>query len=215
MTVELWLVRHGQAAFASDDYDRLTELGWQQARWLGAHLAENGIAFDRIAAGTLRRQQETAQALTEHIGGSVETVEGLEEYDAKTILARAGFRDRDPDVSRREHFQRLRGLLIAWSEDRAEGSETWAAFRARVTAAIGRLTEGEGRVIAAASGGSISMALATVLDLPPAQMVDWNMQVRNTGITRLIFARDRVYFNMFNAVPHLERPDRRHAETYS
>ena len=39
MATELWLVRHGQAAFGTEDYDRLTELGWQQARWLGAHLA--------------------------------------------------------------------------------------------------------------------------------------------------------------------------------
>lgn len=216
MAVELWLVRHGQAAFASENYDQLTDLGWQQARWLGAHLDEMEVRFDRIAAGTLRRQQETATAIAEVIGGKVETVPGLEEYSAASLLKKAGFKDRDPGMSRREHFKRLRGLLIGWAEGRAESNETWEQFRDRVMGAVEELTStGEGRVIAAASGGSIAMALATILDLPPAQMIEFNLQGRNTGISRLIFAGDRIYFNMFNAIPHLERPERKYAETYS
>ena len=31
----IYLVRHGQAAFGTDDYDRLTEIGYTQARLLG------------------------------------------------------------------------------------------------------------------------------------------------------------------------------------
>ena len=216
MAAELWLVRHGQAAFASDDYDRLTDLGWQQARWLGEHLATMETGFDRVASGTLRRQRETAQAIAEHTGNTPEIVPGLEEYSAKALLENAGFKDRDPSLSRREHFQRLRGLLLDWSEGRAEGAETWDAFRARVMGAIGELTaKGEGRVLAAASGGSIAMGLTTILNLPADQMIEFNLQIRNTGITRLVFAGKRIYFNMFNAIPHLEHPDRKHAETYS
>lgn len=216
MAVELWLVRHGQAAFASENYDQLTDLGWQQARWLGAHLAEMEISFDRIAAGTLRRQQETARSIAEALGGAVETVPGLEEYSAASLLEKAGFRDRDPGMSRRAHFKRLRGLLMDWAEGRAHSNETWDAFRDRVMGAVGELTrKGEGKVIAAASGGSIAMALSTLLELPPAQMIEFNLQGRNTGISRLVFAGDHVYFNMFNAIPHLERPERKHAETYS
>ena len=216
MAVELWLVRHGQAAFASENYDQLTDLGWQQARWLGEHLAGMEVSFDRIAAGTLRRQQETATAIAQALDGQVETVPGLEEYSAASLLEKAGFRDRDPAMSRREHFKRLRGLLLDWANGRAESNETWEEFRDRVMGAIQALTaQREGRVIAAASGGSIAMALTTLLELPPAQMIEFNLQGRNTGISRLVFAGDRVYFNMFNAIPHLERPDRKHAETYS
>ena len=216
MAVELWLVRHGQASFESDDYDRLSGLGWQQARWLGEHLVAMGVSFDRIAAGTLRRQQETALALCEALGGSVEPVPGLEEYSAGVLLTKAGFPERDPAMSRREHFKRLRGVLIDWSEGRTEGDETWDQFRDRVMGALADLTKsGEGRVIAAASGGSIAMALTTVLGLPPAQMIEFNLQARNTGISRLVMSKDRFYFNQFNAIPHIERPDRQHAETYS
>lgn len=218
MTVELWLVRHGQAAFDSGDYDRLTELGWQQARWLGEHLSEMRIGFDRIAAGTLRRQQETAQALTESLGGEVETVPGLEEYDADRLLeAHALHAGEGGQVGgRREHFQRLRAALLAWAAGHIEGAETWAAFDARVGEAVGRLVKrGQGRVIAASSGGAIAMALTQVLGIGPEKTIEFNLQARNTGITRLVFTKRTVYFNMFNAIPHLERPERAHAETYS
>ena len=216
MAVELWLVRHGQAAFASGDYDRLTDLGWQQARWLGTHLAAMGPGFDRIAAGTLRRQQETARAICEALDGAVETVSGLEEYDGDALLRAIGIAE-GQKLGRREHFRRLRGAILDWSKDRLDGvPESWDQFRARVLDAIQALTaSGEGRVLASSSGGAIAMAITQLIGLPPAQMVEMNLQARNTGISRLIFARGRVYLNQFNAIPHLEHPDRRHAETYS
>ncbi len=220
MAVELWLVRHGQAAFGADDYDRLTDLGWQQSRWLGAHLAEMGARFDRICAGTLRRQQETAAAIAETIGDAgapaVETIPGFEEYDAKGLLERAGHRDQDPAMSRRAHFRRLRGLLLNWSAGRAQGSETWQAYNDRARAAVAEAVKaGEGRVLAASSGGTIALILMQVTGLSVEQMIEFNLQCRNSSITRLIFAGERVYVNMFNGIPHLERPDRIHAETYS
>lgn len=216
MATELWLIRHGQAAFATDDYDRLTELGWQQSRWLGEHLHTMGVGFDRVAAGRLRRQQETAEAIAEKIGGEVETVPGLEEYRADVLLANAGHADIDRKASRREHFRVLRGALLAWSRGELEGAETWAAFNRRVRAAVADLTAaGRGRVIAAASGGSIALVLMQAMGLDAARMIEFNLQARNSGITRLVYASSRTYVNMFNAIPHLERPDRIHAETYS
>lgn len=216
MAVELWLIRHGQAAFGTGDYDRLTDLGWQQSRWLGAHLADIGLPFDRICAGTLRRQQETAQAITETIGGTVETIRGFEEYDAHGLMARAGAQDQDPAVSRRNHFRKLRGLLLEWSQGRADGSETWADYNDRVRSAVTAATGGgSGRVLVASSGGTIALILMQATGLSVEQMIELNLQCRNSSITRLVIARERTYLNMFNAIPHLERQDRIHAETYS
>ena len=52
---ELILVRHAQASFGEDDYDRLSVLGHQQARWLGERkstlheLADQfGVSAERI-----------------------------------------------------------------------------------------------------------------------------------------------------------------------
>ena len=215
MACELWLIRHGQAAFGTGDYDRLTELGWQQARWLGEHLSGLDQRFARIAAGQLRRQQETAVALTESLSGAVETVPGLEEYSGDALFRAIGVENAQK-LPRREHFRRLRGAILDWSEDRLDGvPERWSEFRDRVQGAVANLTQSDGPVIAASSGGAIAMAVAEALGLPPAQMIELNLQARNTAITRLIFTRHRAYLNQFNAVPHLERADRRHAETYS
>lgn len=215
MAVELWLVRHGQADFGSDDYDRLTDLGRQQAVWLGAHLRDMGQAFDRIAAGRLRRQQETAEAIAGIMGGEVETVPGLEEYDSDRLLQAHGY-THGQRGGRREHFQRLRAALMDWAAGHIEGAESWAEFDARIRAAIAGLAKGsDGRVLAASSGGAIAMAVCQVLGIGPDRMIEFNLQARNTGVTRLVFSRRTVYLNMFNAIPHLERPDRAHAETYS
>ena len=221
MAVELWLARHGQAAFATDDYDRLTDLGWRQARWLGEHLAAQGRTFDVIAAGRLRRQQETAAAFCEALGGVVRTVEGFEEYDADAILAAAGARIARAD-DRREHFRRLREALVAWSEDRlVDTPETWTGFNDRVRGAIDALagepaTDGAPkRVLVATSGGVIGLVVSQALGLGAAKMIELNLQARNTGVTRLVVTRRATYLNMFNAVPHLERADRADAETYS
>ena len=35
----IYLVRHGQASWDADDYDVLSETGWEQSRLLGAALA--------------------------------------------------------------------------------------------------------------------------------------------------------------------------------
>ena len=45
---EIVMVRHGQAAFASDDYDRLTDIGWEQARLLGEYFRVLDQSFDAV-----------------------------------------------------------------------------------------------------------------------------------------------------------------------
>ena len=55
----LYLVRHGQASFGADDYDRLSDLGARQSERLGQYLAGKGLTFDAALCGTLRRQVDT------------------------------------------------------------------------------------------------------------------------------------------------------------
>ena len=84
------LVRHAQASFGTADYDRLSELGRQQSRWLGEYFATRSLRPYRVMAGTLRRQRDTA---TEALGamGMADTpiVEhaGLNEYPGEALYA--------------------------------------------------------------------------------------------------------------------------------
>jgi broad specificity phosphatase PhoE len=50
----IYVVRHAQAAFGTDDYDRLTQTGFEQARLLGAYLGLRQVRFDAVCTGSLR-----------------------------------------------------------------------------------------------------------------------------------------------------------------
>ena len=62
---EILLLRHGQASFGSDDYDALSDLGHVQAAINADYLQRSGLAIDAVYSGSLKRQQETAQALVD------------------------------------------------------------------------------------------------------------------------------------------------------
>jgi broad specificity phosphatase PhoE len=51
---ELYLVRHGQASFGTDNYDELSPTGYTQSRWLGEHFAQSALEFDRVVIGKTR-----------------------------------------------------------------------------------------------------------------------------------------------------------------
>ena len=69
------LIRHGQAnthATTAEDYDRLSELGQQQAAWLGQYLHETQAQFDHVWAGDMSRHLATARG---RMGSSMEYLE--------------------------------------------------------------------------------------------------------------------------------------------
>ncbi len=218
---ELVLVRHGQASFGTDDYDKLSELGWRQSRWLGEYFAERGIAFDRVVRGSLRRHAETLEGIAQGMARPLEGGEDarLNEYDANALLdahLKGGARPQGGD--RREHFRILREAMYAWTDGTLAGAphEPFAEFRGRVLAALGEARNGRARrVLVVSSGGPISTILAEVLGMPLRGVVDLNLQTRNTGITELQAGASRIHCVSFNNVPHLDRPDRAGSLTYS
>lgn len=59
----LYLVRHGRAGSLEKDYDQLISDGFEQAEKLARQLISKNIRIDLFAAGTLRRQRETAETV--------------------------------------------------------------------------------------------------------------------------------------------------------
>ena len=60
------LIRHGQANSGAKDevsYDKLSDLGHEQAVWLGNYLRDTGIHHTRLYTGTLTRHIETANGM--------------------------------------------------------------------------------------------------------------------------------------------------------
>ena len=85
---KLVLVRHGQASFFSDDYDRLSEMGERQSRALAEYWLKSGVAFDEVYTGTLVRQKRTAEVVGDAFRDAGqpwpvhEVLPGLDEYPA-------------------------------------------------------------------------------------------------------------------------------------
>jgi broad specificity phosphatase PhoE len=218
---ELVLVRHGQASFGADDYDKLSELGWRQSRWLGEYFAERGAAFDLVMRGSLRRHAETLAGIGEGMGRALDGAEDprLDEYDSHALLnAHLKGNPMPEGGDRREHFRILREAMYAWTDGTLGGypHEPFAEFRGRVLAALADARKGTAkRVLVVSSGGPISTILAEVLGMPPRGVVDLNLQTRNTGISELQAGASRIHCVSFNNVPHLDRLDRHGALTYS
>ena len=218
---ELVLVRHGQASFGADDYDKLSELGWRQSRWLGEYFRERGAAFDLVLRGSLRRHAETLAGISEGMGQSLGGDEDprLDEYDSHALLhAHLKGGPMPQSADRREHFRILREAMYAWTDGTLAGHphEPFAVFRSRVLGALADLRAGRAkRVLVVSSGGPISTILAEVLGMPLRGVVDLNLQTRNTGITELQAGASRIHCVSFNNVPHLDRPDRAGALTYA
>jgi broad specificity phosphatase PhoE len=221
----IYLVRHGQAAFGTDHYDRLTDTGFAQARLLGGYFARRQIRFDAVFTGTLRRQTETAQGIFEghlELGASPlqETFPGLDEYKPEAIMmALTGTfpapaleaARRDPLVVR-EHFRVLREALLAWAEDRTqpEGMPVWQAFQDSAVAALveARQRFSDGNVLIVSSGGPIAAIVAATLNAPPATAVELNLRIRNSSLTEFAATPRRHSLVSFNGLPHLDtQPD--------
>jgi broad specificity phosphatase PhoE len=160
----LYLIRHGQAG-TRDEYDRLSSLGQAQARALGVWLAREGLRFDAVWSGGLRRQQETALcvlgAMAEAGAPQPEPRPKLRidprwnEFDLDAVYASVAPRMAADDPVFRDHFQALRqaiasgdakihrkwtpsdtAVVQAWMAGRyGSEGESWAEFVARVHSA--------------------------------------------------------------------------------
>jgi broad specificity phosphatase PhoE len=222
----IYVVRHGQAAFGTDDYDRLTDVGFAQARLLGAYFGARRLRFDAIFTGTLRRQIETAQAIVEAhpaLGAGIEPERfpGLDEYHAEAVLeahlgelpplAAAGAVRRDPTLVR-DHFRLLRDALLAWAENRSKpaGMAAFGKFQEDAVAALiaARTRFPEGHVLVVSSGGPIAAMTAAALNAPAAAAVELNLRIRNSSLSEFVATPRRHHLLSFNMLPHLDtHPD--------
>ena len=221
----LYLVRHGQASFAAENYDRLSPLGLQQSAWLGEYFAERGIVFSRAVCGTLERQRQTARSILEAMGSSLAAEEhaGWNEYSGEALY-KAYLGDEWANARAkgdvRAVYRAIKAALEAWSEDKLQGPlpETWRDFGERIAAAMQSACAGlpnDANLLVASSGGAIGRGVADLLQAPSRAAIELNLQFRNSGFCEIFFSRHSMRLVSMNCVPHLDRGERRDAITYS
>jgi broad specificity phosphatase PhoE len=214
----LYLVRHGQASFGTDDYDRLSDLGRRQCERLGAWFRARGVVFEAALVGTLRRQLESLAAIDLGLGRTppVEPLSwpGLNEYDSHAVIRAIHPQplERPRDAAQvRQHFRLLRDGLAEWMAARArpEGMPSYAEFAAGVAGALAhvRAHHGNGDVLLVSSGGPISTAVGQVLGMSPEATIELNLRIRNSALTEFVVTPRRCQLLTYNTLPHLEGVD--------
>src|SRR3954451_14371314 len=170
------LVRHAQASFGSADYDLLSDLGRAQVGALVAGLDRRGIAPDRVASGSLRRQRDTADPCAAAAGLDVDVDERFDEYDDadvlthhSTPLVRLQRHPGDtPTLSSREFQVVLNAGLRGWVAAGADSPcrQPWPRFQEHVTAALRDVADGLGKgetALVVSSSGVIAALSAALL----------------------------------------------------
>ncbi|HMV35474.1 MAG TPA: histidine phosphatase family protein [Turneriella sp.] len=207
---ELYLVRHGQADSAGDNYDQLTETGHEQARLVGEWLAERGYTFTRALHGGLRRQQETLEAIAAAYARHGQDLPAAElhpafaEFDLRVWAIIAGklrhghaeFSELLKQWNRARHenspdkgdiFKQLTGIIlrewVAMGEHFTE-AESFPAFRRRVLGAL------ELQATPATASGKAQRILAVTSGGPIALLTGGALglsQPKTLGLMRRIY----------------------------
>jgi len=228
---KLYLIRHAQASFLSADYDNLSDHGHRQSTALGEYYAKKGLLFDKVYVGPLKRHHQTYQRVKEAYGAAdlafpraIEYDE-LKEYEGMDVMGnvrkdleihhpqfKAWFAEMDTNPNHKTKMTMVVTYLNLWATntlrfDLPEGAQTFAGFRATAEKGLAKMMKGneKGQTIAAfSSGGCIAAMLGKVMDIQNnGKTMGFNLVMRNTAISEVLFSGNRLSLMTFNDLQHL------------
>ncbi len=190
--MELWLIRHGEAANnvgprIAAPGDPLTLVGARQSRALGCRLSAEGCGPQKLVSSPLTRARQTAEAIAECLGlPGYEVLDGLAEMDVGPWASKPwedflrAHPALDPDGPA--------GFSMNWGYP---GGETLAQVRERGTRALRELAsagEGDERPLIAVSHGTLlNQALCGLFGVPPSPHTRFSWS--NAALAVVVFAQ--------------------------
>jgi len=232
----LYFIRHGQASFGEENYDRLSEQGIQQSRVLAGYFIDAGIYFDAAYSGTLERQRKTAAVVAKSFSRQgisfpeVMELDGLNEHNTREILESiipqiaendpALVKDMETIPGDRAAFQRVfEKAMLLWvsGEYDDRGIASYSGFRSGISGAVRRIMKADGRgknVAVFTSGGPIAAFAGETLNIPPESAIRVEWQIANASVTRFKCTREAVMLSSFNEISHMELSGDRCRVTY-
>jgi broad specificity phosphatase PhoE len=227
----LMLVRHGQAAFGTDNYDVLSSQGVRQSRKVAEILSGYGIKPTSLIHGGMRRQRETAEEMLRGAPAwelPLEVDKRWRELDHLGIMAAYptltdGERERlrDGGMELRAFHELYTKATARWASGAYDGdyTETFVEFMSRIRDGIGHAgrSAGERRTaVVVTSGGPIAAACAMLTEVgeEPRQLAAawarFNAVVVNVSVTRIVVGSTGARLLTFNEHAALDR----HLVTY-
>lgn len=227
----LLLVRHGQASFLEENYDKLSTRGEAQSRLLGKYWAKIKLAVDRVYTGPRVRQRETARLVGEAYKESglrwpnVEIMEAFDEFKAEAVVEQAlpplvksdariremyqDFEKAQGQAERFKSFQRMFEIVVGrWAagELPLPGIEPWSEFCDRVqngfAALCGNGNRGQ-RIVIFSSGGPTGVAMKRALNLSTEATLKTAWMVANSAYSQFLFSGSRFTLTSYNSYPHI------------
>lgn len=226
----IYFIRHGQASFNSEVYDKLSPTGIKQSQALGTALKQRGVQFDAVYAGSMVRHAETAEGCLQGIGCELEPIilEGFNEYDHEEVIQKhrpefgnklelVQYLSKHPNP--RKAFQvEFELALHRWrgGDFDHEYSETWQHFNTRCINALNQVRNNKSAksIAVFSSGGPISIVTGHCLELSDAHTAELSWSIMNCSITCLLFNNDKITLRYFNDFSHFEYGDDKTLLTY-
>jgi broad specificity phosphatase PhoE len=215
----------------SADYDRLSDLGIEQARLLAEWIdptTSNSKPLDEIVCGPAERHRHTARLVHDRLAEDpscttkIRFDPRLDEHDLSSLIRHAAsdpapapslaamlrdFGTADELVAKSKALHRLtESLVTQWVEGTraGDGIESWRDFSARVRAAFEDLAARRGAsLLVVTSVGPLAVMLETCLGLSPMRAFQTAWRARNSSVTDFIAGPPGVTLNAFNLVSHL------------
>ena len=212
----IYLIRHGQASFGADVYDKLSDLGRRQAEVTGHYLRDHDIHIDAAYSGTLLRQRETAQlALASQPGevphhidarfNEVNNDEHLEYLIPRVVETQPHVKAlMDKGLRSSKDYQKvIDAVFNYWVSPECDEPEiqSWADYSGDVRSALTDVMreQGGGKTVAIfTSGGTIATAVSQVLGLDGTHAYKFYEPVFNCSVTQLFYSGDKVSLSYFN-----------------
>jgi broad specificity phosphatase PhoE len=213
---QVYWVRHGQADFKGDNYDKLTSTGVRQAELLKHYWLESEVKFDLAIVGTLERQRKTLAQLLSEGGPRCHVVETpwaneypfhqlVEQYceqcPSDPLIEKWTTSDQDQQL----YYSLLRAALTHWQCNLLPNPvETADAFRDRVNNLINMVKQSSSKcVLVVSSGGVISHVLGQLFEMPPKTTLELNLQLNNSGVSHCYFNKSVMRVASVNNLSHL------------
>jgi broad specificity phosphatase PhoE len=213
---DIYLIRHGQASFGAENYDKLSALGCRQAQVAGEYFRDCGIHFDSVYSGDLSRQRDTARLaiasqpgdVPHHIDPRFNEIQNDKqlEYLMPEVLKRNVKLQAlvDKGLSSSKDYQKVIDAVFNYwvsADCKDDRLQSWADFSGGARQALADVMreQGGGKTVGIfTSGGTLATIVAQVLGLTGEQTYQLYEPVFNCSVSQLFYSGSRVSLSYFN-----------------
>jgi len=215
----IYLIRHGQASFAKENYDQLSDLGIKQSVVLGEALKTRNSDPSLIVGGSMKRHHDTFRHCIQIHGTPVGYKEDIRfnEYNYSELIAKHNpklnsFEELVKYISSQEQPMRalqqlLNDAIQDWMQETHEYAVSWRQFRLRAWGALNNFSSvlsKQDQVWVFTSGGVIASIILNLLELRDSQFMELQARIVNTSITKIMVGSRGLSLGTYNESGHLE-----------